>query len=316
MSRASVEPPNVSAATIPLTAAVDILAGQALAIDPATGNAVIQDAEAFPSINHIIGLSINSAKAGQIVYVQVFGIVTVPRNGGGAIGIGSFVFSAFGQLFDGTNDAAGLPIVGVCLAQTAHTTTILVMPRAAVAGINSPNVSPGSNGATINTSPAGTLNLFDAAGDTLSLGEGTATIAMQNAANNAFMEFINTGEVQISAAAGAALIDMLASGEIDITATVLKLNGSPIGGVPNFADSETPATFNTNADYDLLRAPNPLLSLQVFINSEAVPKPGQDRLLVQGVDYSLTTGAHGPNTRIHYLVTPTATNTIRCWYRY
>jgi hypothetical protein len=105
-----------------------------------------------------------------------------------------------------------------------------------------------------------------------------------------------------------------AASEVQIVAPSLTLNGNPIA-VPTFVDAEVPATFNTNHDYDLLNAPNPLLSLQVFINSEASQHPGQDRLLVQGTDYQLTTGAHGPNTRIHYLLIPTATNSIVCWYR-
>lgn len=85
--------------------------------------------------------------------------------------------------------------------------------------------------------------------------------------------------------------------------------------ISGFVDAEVPTTFNTNADYDLAQNPNPLSSLLVFINSEAIPKPGQDRLLVQGTDYSLIAGTHGSNARIHYLVTPTATNSIVCWYR-
>lgn len=296
----SVEPSNVSAATIPLTAAVAILSGQTIAIDPTTGNAIVQDSLAFPS-SHCIGLAINSAKPGQVVYVQVFGVVRVPRNSGGAIAIGNLVGSTSGILIDLGANGGGIDLIGICLAQDAKTTTIFVCPRLAIGGVMAPTVAAGVPSAAILT-PSGQLDLeVNSAG-------GVTTASIQ---------LLSTGELDLVAATGASGIDMLPSGEIDITATVLKLNGTPLGGgVPNFADSETPATFNTNSDYDILRAPNPLLSLQVFINSEAVPKPGQDRLLVQGVDYSLTTGAHGPNTRIHYLVAPTATNTIRCWYRY
>lgn len=113
---------------------------------------------------------------------------------------------------------------------------------------------------------------------------------------------------------GAGHVNVSATVSIDLSAPAVTINGSPVAS-PTFNDNVIPATFNTNADYDLPSAPNPTASLQVFINSEAVPKAGCDRLLVQGVDYLLTTGAHGANTRIHYLVTPTATNTIRAFYR-
>ncbi len=87
---------------------------------------------------------------------------------------------------------------------------------------------------------------------------------------------------------------------------------TPPPTIPTFVDNETPTTFTTNAEFVLANTPNPLSSLLVFINSEAVPKPGCDRLLVQGVDYHL--GGTG-NKHIIYDVTPTATNTIKAFYR-
>ena len=83
------------------------------------------------------------------------------------------------------------------------------------------------------------------------------------------------------------------------------------GGGPNFADNETPSTWTTNHEYILAHTPNPTSSLQVFIEDTSLgPTYGMKKLLIQGVDYHLS-GNH-----IVYDVTPSATNLIRCWYRY
>jgi hypothetical protein len=88
---------------------------------------------------------------------------------------------------------------------------------------------------------------------------------------------------------------------------------SEISGTPVFADAEVPTTFTTNAEYILAHTPNPLASLQVFIDDTSLGTDGCNKLLVQGTDYHL--GGTG-NTHIIYDVTPTATNKIVCWYRH
>jgi hypothetical protein len=86
--------------------------------------------------------------------------------------------------------------------------------------------------------------------------------------------------------------------------------GAGGGGSPNFADNETPSTWSTNHEYILAHTPNPSASLQVFIDDTTLGTYGCTKLLVQGNDYHLS------GTHIVYDVSPTATNTIKCWYRY
>ena len=75
------------------------------------------------------------------------------------------------------------------------------------------------------------------------------------------------------------------------------------GPVPNFSDAEVPSgTINgVNVTFTLLRAPNPLQSLELFLNGV---------LQTQGIDYTLST-----NT-ITFTVAPASGGALIAWYRY
>src|SRR5260370_37411387 len=69
------------------------------------------------------------------------------------------------------------------------------------------------------------------------------------------------------------------------------------------AQSEVPATFTTNNAYTLANTPNPLNSLELFVNGA---------YLVQGTDYTLGAPA---NTRITFAV-PIVVSTIIAFYEF
>lgn len=263
-----VPPPFVTALMLPFVVAdaatlanlnvefIDL--GLAVALDPVSGLAIPQDnTGTYPVAGPLpcIGVSVNAAGPGDIVYVQLAGELEVLA-GGAAILKGEFVGDSNGS---GKMQSMGFPPV------------------------------------VLGSTP------FSIAGIALEDSDGITPFRML--VQPIYAAEVPSGGATVTSFKGRTGAVVPTTGDYDTTQ------------ISGFVDAEVPTTFNTNADYDLAQNPNPLSSLQVFINSEAVPKPGQDRLLVQGTDYQLVAGTHGSSARIHYLVTPTATNSIVCWYR-
>ena len=73
------------------------------------------------------------------------------------------------------------------------------------------------------------------------------------------------------------------------------------GPVANFSDAEVPSGSKPGTVFTLLRAPNPLQSLELFRNGV---------LQTQGIDYTLST-----NT-ITFTLTVQASEGLIAWYRY
>lgn len=285
-------PKQISVAMVPLVASVNIKYGQICAVDLSnSGHAVLQDNFPLaPPILPAIGIAANSALVGETVFVQTFGVIRIDGIAG-----------ANGDII-GTNQAASFPGDCVDLGQGLSAITAIM----SVVGIV---VEHDASGFLLLVMP---FSAFPASGTNLNITDGNSAIFFDSP-NQALQIADGIGNVIILRGVSGGIEFESINGNVDFNTHgfAFNLNGVPLV-LPVFVDDETPATFTTNAEYILAHTPSPLSSLQVFINSEAIAKPGQDRLLVQGLDYHL--GGAG-NTHIIYDLTPTATNTIRCWYR-
>lgn len=109
--------------------------------------------------------------------------------------------------------------------------------------------------------------------------------------------------VTISAAVG--LVILYSDGT-----NVSQLTGSGGGGVPNFADNETPAGTidGSNKTFTLANSPSPAASL-ILVQRQAGSTAG-GMPLFQGTDYTLTTNS------ISMTLAPPTGDTLVAWYRH